>query len=139
MIEVETGGQGQGRIELPVGHLGECVFLEALRSLAFALDDELIVLRGYAHVLLRHAGKNRPQVQEILIPAGFHNRAERPGSLSARIGSGGLPLAIEVFKHLIDRPAELIQRLPNVSSKQCVQHKAPQLLVGFRREGGNNA
>jgi hypothetical protein len=70
--------------------------------------------------------KNRLEVQGTIVPAGLEQWAENPRSAlrsrSKRLAAPGT----DVFKHLVGRTRELIQRL-RIVVKQC---------VGFGREIG---
>src|SRR5690242_12454591 len=121
VIEIEPAWQRPRGIEFAVSDLRESILLEAFRGFALAFDHELIILHGDMHVLLGYAGQNGAQVQVTVVPARFHDWAERPGTLPGRVGSGGLRRTIEVFKHLVHRTSELIQRLSNIASEHCAQ------------------
>src|SRR4051794_23378279 len=132
MFQIETGRQAPSGIELAICELCEPVVVKAFRRLALSVNNKLIVLYGYIQVFFRNTGKNCPQIQVIIVPTGLDNRSERPRALSTRSTRSGLSLVtVEIIKHLVDRTAELIQRLPNIIAEQSAQHT---FLLGFEVE-----
>src|SRR5689334_4223118 len=69
MIHIEPRRQGQGRVEPPVGDVSLSILLEALWRLALTLDYQLVVLHAHLHVLLANTREDRPQTQEVFVPA----------------------------------------------------------------------
>src|SRR5690242_6174560 len=101
-------------MELAISELREGVLLETLGNFALALNYELVILHGHAHILLGDSWEDDAHVQIIVIPAGLNNGAESPAPFAARVRRRRDRLAIEIVKHLVDRTAELIQRLSNI-------------------------
>ena len=94
------------------------VLVESLGCFALPFYHQLVVLDADFDIFLRNPGQNCAEVEMVLGPAGFDNRAEGLGAFARSGGARrGTLIAVEIFEHLIDRPTELIQRLPNIIGK----------------------
>src|SRR4051812_17978962 len=111
MIHIQARRQRESRIEFAIGELREGVLVKTFRRVALTLYYELIVLHSHANVLFSYTGKNCAQIQGVIVPARLKHRAECPGALPGRVRRRRRSLSVEVLKHLVDRPAKLVQRL----------------------------
>src|SRR5436190_16537149 len=76
VLDVKTARKSYRGVELAVRQLRVCVLLEPFRSLAFALDNQLVVLDAHVNVFLRDPREDSAQLQGMLGPAGFQHGAE---------------------------------------------------------------
>ena len=119
LVRIYSTRQGYGTVELAIGKLEESVLLVTRWDFPFPFNHELIILHRHSNIFLLDTREHGANIQTVIIPARFQRRAERPEPVAV---VGLSTLTVNVFKHLIDRTAEMVQRLPHIISEQCVQH-----------------
>src|SRR3954453_2667291 len=68
LFQIEAVRQRDSSLELAVCELSPGVAVPAFRATTFAFEDELVVVQGDLEIVLRYAGDDRPEVEDVVGP-----------------------------------------------------------------------